>query len=116
MVNKCYDCKHRRTVPGSAHSRCGHPSVAQEAGDPLGNAFAIFASVGRTSPVVSSGAHKLNVKGNPHGIRKGWFNWPWNFDPTWLETCDGFEEEGRPTQPTEPEEKLYWDAKKEEWV
>jgi len=30
------------------------------------------------------------VSGNPHGIRSGWFMWPLNFDPTWLESCDGF--------------------------
>lgn len=30
------------------------------------------------------------TKGNSHGIRNGWFMWPLNFDPTWLESCDGF--------------------------
>lgn len=34
--------------------------------------------------------HAANVKGNAHGIRSGWFMWPVNFDPTWLESCDGF--------------------------
>ena len=32
-----------------------------------------------------------NVKGAAHGIKKGWFNFPFNFDPVWLENCDGFE-------------------------
>ena len=46
---------------------------------------------------LSSGGHlthgyKLNVSGNPAGIRRGWFNWPFNYDPTWLLTCDGFTE------------------------
>lgn len=31
------------------------------------------------------------VEGNPHGIGSGWFHWPINFDPVWLEECDGFE-------------------------
>lgn len=31
------------------------------------------------------------VSGDPHGIRSGWFYWPFNFDPTWLKSCDGFE-------------------------
>jgi hypothetical protein len=30
------------------------------------------------------------VEGHPHGIKKGWFIWPLNFDPTWLTSCDGF--------------------------
>lgn len=32
------------------------------------------------------------VKGNPHGIKNGWFRWPFNFDPTWLVECDGFKQ------------------------
>lgn len=35
-------------------------------------------------------AMKLGVKGVPHGIRMGWFLWPLNFDPAWLEQCNGF--------------------------
>ena len=30
------------------------------------------------------------VKGNPHGIKMGWFVWPYNFDPVWLVSCNGF--------------------------
>jgi hypothetical protein len=31
------------------------------------------------------------VSGNKNGIRNGWFCHPYNFDPVWLEKCDGFE-------------------------
>ncbi len=31
------------------------------------------------------------VTANPHGVKKGWFAHPFNFDPVWLETCTGFE-------------------------
>ena len=31
-----------------------------------------------------------NVIGASSGIRNGWFNWPYNFDPIWLRDCDGF--------------------------
>jgi hypothetical protein len=34
-----------------------------------------------------------NVSGNPMGISKGWFLWPLNFDPIWLESCDGFSDD-----------------------
>jgi hypothetical protein len=34
--------------------------------------------------------YRANVKGSSHGIRMGWFFWPLNFDPIWLESCDGF--------------------------
>lgn len=36
--------------------------------------------------------HKANVSANRHGINNGWFQWPLNFDPTWLTACDGYEE------------------------
>lgn len=86
----CYDCKHRRGLPGDAHSRCAHPVVG-ESEDPFAEMMAIFASVGRVAPTQDKRAAQLNVTGNPMGIRRGWFNWPFNFDPTWLVSCDGFE-------------------------
>uniref|UniRef100_A0A6H1ZVD5 Uncharacterized protein n=1 Tax=viral metagenome TaxID=1070528 RepID=A0A6H1ZVD5_9ZZZZ len=85
----CYQCKWRRPLAGSAHSSCAHPNYAPAANDSLAQAMAIFASVGRTAPQQAD--CKLNVKGNPRGIRMGWFNWPWSFDPTWLISCDGFD-------------------------
>ena len=30
------------------------------------------------------------VQGSQHGIKNGWFGWPFNFDPIWLVSCDGF--------------------------
>jgi hypothetical protein len=42
--------------------------------------------------VIPTGNNALEIKGDPHGIRNGWFNWPYNFDPIWLENCNGFEE------------------------
>lgn len=33
---------------------------------------------------------EAKVTGHAHGIRMGWFFWPYNFDPTWLVNCDGF--------------------------
>ena len=37
----------------------------------------------------------LKAIGNPHGIKSGWFMWPMNFDPIWLDLCNGFEDDGR---------------------
>ena len=36
--------------------------------------------------------YKANVKGNAHGRKNGWFCHPFNFDPVWLDECDGFKE------------------------
>lgn len=84
----CYDCKYRGGLMGDAHSKCNHPESRSE--DALGELMGILASVQRVSPVTSTGAKILNIKGSSHGIRNGWFNWPFNFDPVWIENCDGF--------------------------
>lgn len=66
----CYNCKHRGDLVGDCHSSCEHPEAQNNARK----------------------AHlTLNVIGNKHGINNGWFIWPWNFDPIWLERCDGFQ-------------------------
>lgn len=90
MKPNCYECNHRRVLAGSCHSSCKHPANVNAS--PLEEIMATFASVGRAAPVVGGAVASLNVKGNEHGIRSGWFNWPYNFDPVWLESCDGFEE------------------------
>lgn len=48
---------------------------------------------------------EANVTGHPHGIKSGWFIWPFNFDPTWLQSCDGFsdnQEDKKPVQKMNP--------------
>ena len=78
-MSKCYKCKYRGNVPGSAHSLCWHP------GNETG-IFDMFSTVNRENMI------KLNIKANAHGVKSGWFMWPVNFDPVWLENCDGFVE------------------------
>lgn len=31
------------------------------------------------------------VEGHETGIKRGWFYHPFNFDPVWLISCDGYE-------------------------
>ena len=87
MMNKCYACTWVRDVPGSAHKACAHPEVTAQTDEPLLAFFAALASAGRIKPYALP---KLGVTGDPHGIKNGWFNFPWNFDPVWLNSCDGF--------------------------
>ena len=72
----CYTCKYRGMVAGDAHSCCEYP----------GNDTGILSFF---SPVNKTNAIKLGIKGNPQGIRGGWFMWPVNFDPRWLVECNG---------------------------
>ena len=89
MLNACYECKHRGEVAGSAHSSCHHPKCSDVVDNPLVGLMSILGSVRGGLPPIPTG---LKVKGNKHGIESGWFNHPNNFDPTWLEECDGFEQ------------------------
>lgn len=87
----CYKCKHVGRVPGDTHKRCNHPRNEEALDNPLGGIFSILASVRRLPPIQAASTG-INVEGDPYGRSRGWFNWPWNFDPTWLLSCDGFEE------------------------
>jgi hypothetical protein len=95
MVEKenCFKCRWRGSVPGSAHTSCKHPDLKEVNKDPFGGMMAMFASVGRGAPIVdiSAFSKKFEIRANSHGIAKGWFNWPYDFDPVWLENCNAFE-------------------------
>ena len=85
----CYKCQFRGNTAGSHHSSCHHPANKQLNEDPLA---ALFALLGKRAPALDHTVPGINVTGNPHGIRNGWFAYPFNFDPIWLESCDGFAE------------------------
>jgi hypothetical protein len=40
---------------------------------------------------------RSKVTGSQHGVDHGWFMWPFNFDPIWLQTCTGYQ--GKPATP-----------------
>ena len=85
----CYECHWRTGCEGSAHSQCLHPYNKEQIDDPMLQLMGIFASVGRVGfqPIADE---RLRIVGNSSGIAKGWFHYPVNFDPVWLENCDGF--------------------------
>ncbi len=71
MKPDCYECKWRHDLPGDCHSRCTHPALSGE--------------------VKQAGIDELGIKANYRGIKRGQFDFPWNFDPLWLEECKGWE-------------------------
>ena len=83
MKPNCYECRYRGDVPGDAHSCCHHPLVKQD-DNPFGALVDMLAGKN------TAAAKQLNITANPTGIRRLWFLWPANFDPVWLETCNGF--------------------------
>ncbi len=81
----CFKCKHKNNLPGNTHICCKHPSTESALG-------ALAGMLQILSGQMPDEMNKLNIKGNEHGIKSGWFNWPIDFDPLWLENCDGFED------------------------
>ena len=62
----CYSCKHRGNTPGDAHSSCSVKWLNTI--DPM-------------------------PEGDPHGVRNGWWMFPWNYDPVWMiGECSKFEQ------------------------
>lgn len=84
----CYECKYRGTVPGSCHSSCKHPANEAINDNPMLGLMAALG--GNRGGGMSVSPKELNIKADPHGVRSGWFAFPFNFDPIWLENCDGF--------------------------
>lgn len=82
----CYNCPFRRDVPGDAHSSCMHPIVEKAMKSQGLLVFELMIMVGVATPILKG----LTIKGNPHGIQNGWFMWPCNFNPTWIEECSGY--------------------------
>lgn len=76
FTGKCYTCKHKGNVAGSAHSSC----------NALGEPFEVMMYV------LSGTEPRVPIQANSHGIESGWFTWPIDFDPTWLEYCGMYEE------------------------
>ena len=81
-----YNCTHRGTVTGSAHSSCGFlRSLAPDSDkiDLLESTIALGMAEMKINqePVVTL---------NPHGVKNGWASWPLDFDPVWVDTCQEY--------------------------
>lgn len=73
-------------MPGDAHKRCTHPQAIPEGISPLTFAFSFVGE-----PQCHDGWQALGIIADMHGVKNGWFCWPYNFDPIWLKACNGFE-------------------------
>lgn len=96
MKPNCFQCIHRSKVISfeqdkSSHSCCNHPVTKSDLEDPYKNVLATLAYVGRVEPIVSESAKGLNIQINEQGFGKGHANWPWDYEPIYIENCDGFE-------------------------
>jgi hypothetical protein len=82
MTGACFDCKHMVELPGNTHIACGHPDTDMAREERLAMVQKVSAGDGKLGG-------PLEIQGDDHGCRMGWFWWPINFDPTWLVHCKG---------------------------
>jgi len=87
MAAKCYSCKFRGEVPGSAHSKCNAGNIGEnfEKKNPM------FGLMMAMSGGKAPGLRHDKVQFSRQGIEGGWAAWPFNFDPVWLEKCELYE-------------------------
>ena len=81
----CYSCVHRRNIPGDAHSECFHPSISDTTYIRMmvmTATFAYGASVLKRLP-------ELQLDVDQHAVSAGYFSFPVNFDPVWINECKG---------------------------
>lgn len=103
IKTNCYTCKHRGTVCGSAHSSCTHPITENSVLISL-VMMKLAMGIGSVNPTginVVDKARNISVPlqdWNEHGIRSGWIQWPFNFDPTWLNNCMLYENKDGSTE------------------
>lgn len=86
----CERCAYPRRVAGGCHVSCAHPALEFLTGNPMAQALGMM---GRTPGLAEQNGGV--VQGHPTGISRGWFCWPFNFDPVWLVRCAFYTEEGQ---------------------
>lgn len=80
----CYNCKFRGNVSGSAHSCC---NVIRGTVSDKEKGLELELLLASHQVEMTRGGEPI-VKLNKHGIANGWANWPLDFDPTWVESCE----------------------------
>lgn len=87
-MSKCYSCKFRGTVPGSAHSSCNLvKEMAKDSAIDSGQVAALEIAFLTGKAKIKTEDDEEAIKLNPHGVKNGWANWPLDFDPIWVESC-----------------------------
>jgi hypothetical protein len=88
--NNCYNCRHRCDVPGDAHSTCRHPKAQND--NPERSIVDLLRRLSKGGQITDFMVlSSMGVKLKEHGVKHGWANFPYNFDPIWVEECKSFE-------------------------
>lgn len=83
---KCYTCKFKGSVIGSAHSSC---KVISETKAENSSMLELLLATHQVK--LTSGNEEL-IELDQHGVLNGWANWPLDFDPVWVNNCKFYTE------------------------
>ena len=83
----CHSCKHSASIPGDCHLKCIHPETKHIWDVELSDFLSLIGKQVTFAYPVDS----MDIKLNDHGYKNGWANWPFNYDPIWLDNCNKFE-------------------------
>ncbi|MCP4897026.1 MAG: hypothetical protein GY906_08630 [bacterium] len=79
---QCHRCTHKGILPGDAHIQCLHPKAqANMPSDPIAAMAEAF--------ITGAAAARVEL-----GIVGGGDTWPANFNPGYLEQCNGYTPKG----------------------
>lgn len=81
MKSNCHSCAYKRPIPGNTHIKC------------------VFDFRKAETPL---------PKGNQHGIENGWYLFPLNYDPVWMDQeCPHHAGEENPDFVVKPDDSLF---------
>lgn len=75
-MSNCHDCRFSKNIPGDCHIACG-----ALINDKAASLLAIHLMIGNYNCVKET----MGISFNPHGVQSGWCNFPFNYDPVWIE-------------------------------
>jgi hypothetical protein len=78
----CNKCKFHESIPGDAHVSCTML--------PIQSRMYAVVIINLSAKVTTQTG--IEVVCEPHGVDSGWCNWPINYDPIWIKSCNQFVE------------------------
>ena len=89
----CYQCEYHKPLGHKGRIGCFQPKVRglrrMSSEDTM---WGILGTLEGLPIAASNLSFLFGITINLEGMLKGEFRWPFNYDPTWLEACDGFKQ------------------------
>lgn len=81
----CYSCKYHKNIPGDTHIECEHPMAQAH------KMTALLALLNTNKRYIEDIYACLGIKIDAAAYGSGYAMYPINFDPIWINNCDGYD-------------------------